>query len=124
MSVTVKLRYIRHSAKKMHPYTRLFAGRNLDNSIDKSRIMPQDSAQFIYKALLMAKAAASQKEYEPSSLQVVAIHATEGPHIKRIRANAKGRANKYLKHLAHLTVTVAPTKPVEKKAKAHKKETK
>ena len=68
--------------------------------------MPQDSAMFLKKALLMAQAAAKQKEYDPETLVIKGISAVEGPKIKRMRPTARGRASKYQKHLAHLIVTV------------------
>lgn len=121
MGVTVKLRYIRHSAKKLRPYARLFAGTNLEQSINKSMLMPQDSAKFIHKALKMAQAAAVAKEFDSNSLQISTIMADEGPRIKRMRPNAKGRSNKYQKHIAHLTVTVdAESVAPEKKNKPKK----
>jgi large subunit ribosomal protein L22 len=122
MSVTVKLRYIRHSAKKLRPYARLFAGKPLESSINKSMLMPQHSAQFIYKALLMARAAAESKEYNPAEMIISKIMADEGPRIKRLRPNARGRSNRYQKHLAHLTVCLDLPKdePKEEKTKVAK----
>lgn len=125
MAVTVKLRYIRHSAKKLRPYARFFVGKPLESSINKSMLMPQDSAQFIYKALLMARAAAESKEFKTEEMVVSTIMADEGPRIKRMRPNARGRSNRYQKHLAHLTVSVdmpkAEPNKIEEKPKAAKK---
>lgn len=126
MAVTIKLRYLRHSAKKLRPYARFFAGKPLEGAIQKSMVMPQDSAQFIYKALLMARAAAEAKEFKSADLVISSIMANEGPRIKRMRPNARGRSNKYQKHLAHLVVSVDVPKeqPAEKKTKQPAKETK
>jgi large subunit ribosomal protein L22 len=125
MAVTIKLRYIRHSAKKLRPYARLFVGKPLQGSINKSMLMPQDSAQFIYKALLMARAAAESKEFKPEEMIVSMIMADEGPRIKRMRPNARGRSNRYQKHLAHLTLSVdvpkIEPKKIEEKPKTAKK---
>jgi len=131
MAVTVKLRFVRHSARKLMPVARLMQGKNLMEAINATAVMSQDSATQINKALKMAEAAARQKEFDANGLIVAQIFATQGPKIKRHRANARGRANKYEKHLAHLTVTVAeapkseakPAKKAVKKA-ADKPETK
>lgn len=117
MAVTVKLRYVRHSARKLRPVGRLFVGKNLEQAIDTSSLMPQQSAYFFNKAFKMAKAAATAKEFSPEKLVVTTISATEGPRIKRVRPNARGRANAYQKHLAHIAVTVAE---MEKTAKPKK----
>ncbi len=125
MSVTVKLRYVRHSARKLRPVGRLFVGKNLEQAIDTSSLMPQQSAYFFNKAFKMAKAAATAKEFSPEKLVVTTISATEGPHIKRVRPNARGRGNAYKKHLAHIAVTVAEATVAEKPMKrriASKKE--
>lgn len=107
MAITIKLRYVRHSARKLAPVGRLFVGKNLEQSIDTSSLMPQQSAYFFNKAFRMAKAAATAKEFSPDKLVVTAISTTTGPAIKRVRPNARGRANAYQKHLAHIIVTVA-----------------
>lgn len=72
----------------------------------------------------MAQAAAVQKEYNPETLEIKAIQANDGPKIKRMRPTARGRSSKYIKHLAHLIVTVdveaeKPTKPAKKISKTN-----
>lgn len=53
------------------------------------------------------------------------IMADEGPRIKRMRPNARGRSNRYQKHLAHLTLSVdvpkIEPKKIEEKPKTAKK---
>lgn len=125
MSVTIKLKYLRHSARKLRPVTRLMAGKSLDLAIRETAVMPQDSAGFINKALRMAKSAAEQKALTGDNVIVTQIFATTGPKIKRIRANARGRTNAYKKHLAHLTVVADLVEPkakmVSKKTQIAKK---
>ncbi len=122
MAVTVKLRYVRHSARKLRPVGRLFVGKNLEQAIDTTSLMRQQSAYFFNKAFKMAKAAATAKEFSPEKLVVTTISATDGPRVKRVRANARGRANAYHKHVAHIAVTVAEAAPKAKKAAKAKKE--
>lgn len=130
MSVTVKLRFLRHSARKLRPVALLVKGKNLTEALNTTSVMPQHSAGDINKALKMAQAAAKQKEFDPEKLVVSAITATDGPKIRRQRPNARGRANRYLKHLAHLTITVGeaeakaekPTPKSKKSKTADKKE--
>lgn len=127
MAVTIKLRYLRHSARKLNPYARLMLGKKLGDAINETSVMVQDSAKMINKALLMAKAAAEAKEFNSDNLSISEIFATVGPKIKRMRPNARSRSNAYIKHLAHLQVSVDATpekksKPVRKTVKAIKKE--
>lgn len=126
MSVTIKLKYIRHSARKLAPVARMFTGKNLERSIEKTSIMPQHSAGFLNKAFKMAKAAAVSKEFDAEKLIVSTISTTTGPKIKRMRPNARGRSNAYIKHLAHISVTVdeSSEKTKKKAKKVVKKESK
>ncbi|MBI4948107.1 50S ribosomal protein L22 [Candidatus Berkelbacteria bacterium] len=115
MAVKIKLNYVRHSAKKLRPFARIVKGKTLDNAIDITAVLPNDSARFINKALKMAAASAKDKAFVPGTMIVSEVMATEGPRIKRVRPNARGRANKYQKHIAHLTIALS--EPVEKKGK-------
>ncbi len=128
MQVTVKLRYLRHSAKKIRPVGRLLVGKNLEAALDQTAVMSQDSARYLRQALLMAKAAAELKELKADAITVSQIMATEGPKIKRMRPNSRGRSNAYLKHIAHVNVTVSDDErkkaPKAKPIRQTKKETK
>jgi large subunit ribosomal protein L22 len=132
MSVTVKLKYLRHSARKLQPVARLMLGKNLHDALNATTVMPQHAAMQINKALRMAEAAAKQKEYDLGKLVIEQIFAVPGPKIRRTRPNARGRANRYIKHLAHLCVTVGELKakdeqstaPAKKSTKARTKEKK
>lgn len=119
METTIKLKQLRHSAKKLRPVARLFVGKNLSSAIDATMVMSQDSARFLHQALLMAKASAEQKELNVDTAVIKSIMAAEGARIKRVRPNARGRSNAYQKHIAHLVVTIAEGEA--KKPKATKK---
>ncbi len=116
MSVIVKLRFVRHSARKLQPMVRVIAGKQLQDALNTTAVMSQDSASQVHKALKMAEAAAGQKEFDTSKLVVEQIFATQGPRIRRQRPNARGRSNAYQKHLAHITIILGEAKPqVDKK---------
>ena len=129
MTVQVKLNFVRHSARKLRPVLSTFVGQKLESAIDKTSIMPQDSARFLHKTLKMAAAAAEQKEFSSSDMVVSQAFATEGPRIKRTRPNARGRSNRYIKHIAHLTVILeerkdqktTPSTPTKPKGKVETK---
>ena len=106
MAITVKLKYVRHSPRKLRPVLSMFAGKNLETSIIRTGLMSQNSAQSLNKALKSAKAAAEEKQFDTSTMTIAELFATDGPKIKRIRANARGRTNKFVKHVAHLVVVL------------------
>lgn len=115
--IKVKLNYVRHSARKLRPVLSVFVGQKLETAIDKTSIMAQDSAQMLNKTLRMARAAAEEKEFSANDMVVSQAYATEGPRIKRSRANARGRTNRYIKHLAHITVMLEERKDKNSAAK-------
>jgi len=110
MSIMVKLNYVRHSARKLRPVTDMFIGTRLEKALNQTLIMPQDSARMVHQTLKMAKGAAEEKQFNSSDMVVTQIFATEGPKIKRSRANSRGRSNRYVKHLAHITVILDENK--------------
>lgn len=110
MPVKVTLKYLRHSPRKIRPVAKLIVGQKLERALDLTSVPANDSARFINKALKMVQAAAKQKEYDPSELTVQQVLANQGPKIKRMRAGSKSYQNRYLKHLAHLTVIVDEVK--------------
>lgn len=115
MSVSVTLKYLRHSPRKIRPVAKLIVGKNLDQALNMTSIANNDSARFLNKALKMAQAAAKQKEFDPSEMKISQILANGGPKIKRMRPNARSYQNRYIKHLAHLTIIVdqEPAKKAE-----------
>jgi len=123
MSVTIKLNYLRHSPRKLRAVTRLFGGKSLVQALNETAVMPQHSAVYLHKALLMAQNSAKQKEFDTDKMVIKAIMATDGPKIKRMRPTARGRASKYIKHVAHLSVTLemAPEKVEKVRASKSKK---
>lgn len=129
MAIKVKSNYVRHSARKLRPVLSVFVGQKLESALDITSLMAQDSARMLHKTLKMAKAAADEKEFSAGDMVVSQVFATEGPRIKRSRANSRGRTNRYVKHLAHITVmleerkdkSVTPTSPTVAKGKVETK---
>lgn len=122
-TVTIKLKFLRHSARKLNPVARVLRGKKLDDALNLSSVIVSDSAVYANKALKMAASALKDKSLKPENAFVEQIFALSGPKIKRVRPNARGRANSYQKHLAHLVVILGERAEVEK-AKPVKKEKK
>lgn len=119
MSVTIKLKYLRHSSRKLAYVTKSFTKMNLDKALQLTSVMSQHSASFLHKALKMAEDSARQKELDPEKMIITKLITNVGPKIKRMRPTARGHASRFQKHLAHLVVTID-----EKKEKIAKKEKK
>lgn len=116
MAITIKLKQLRHSPRKLRPVARMLKGQPLEQALNQTSVMIQDSAKFIHKALKMAEASANQKALKLEQLIVGSIQANDGPKIKRMRPNARGRSNRYRKHIAHLVVTLQEKAISEPKA--------
>lgn len=106
MAIVVKLKYQRHSARKLRPSARRLVGARLEQAIAATSVSRSNSGRYFHQLLKSAKAAALSREYKPEDLIVGRVEATEGPKIKRNRPNARGRSNRYQKHLAHLVLSL------------------
>jgi len=102
--VTVKLRYLRHSPRKLRPYFAALRRLSVHEALNRVSILNTDSARYITQLLKSGEAAAKDKELSAEELRISQIYATDGPRIKRVRANARGRANHYEKKMAHLII--------------------
>jgi len=101
---SIKLRMIRHSARKLNPYADNLRNKLLSTALEMSKIGQNQSSRFYYKALLMAQADAKQKKMDTDNVFISQIYAMQGPKLKRSRPNARGRSNRYQKHLAHIFI--------------------
>jgi len=106
---TVKLRYLRHSPRKLRPYFAALRHQPLPEALNKISVVNSDTARFITQLLRSGEAAGKSKELSPDELEISQIYATDGPRIKRVRANARGRANHYEKKMAHLVIELEAT---------------
>lgn len=70
--------------------------------------MPQKGARLIHKTLKSAVANAlnSDKRLDEDVLYIKEIRIDEGPRLKRVWFRARGRADRLLKRMCHITVIV------------------
>ena len=120
MAIKVSLKNIHHPARKLTAVSKPFGKLNLDKALIKVSVMPQKAAYHINKLLKMAKAASLDKAFNPEEMVITQIFANEGPKMKRFRPQARGRMNKYTKHISHLTIEVDRFEPIKEVAKATK----
>ena len=108
MQVNASLRHARVSPQKARLVADQIRGLPVENALNVLAFSPKKAAGLIKKVLDSAIANAAHNEgADVDELKVSAIFVNEGPAMKRLRARAKGRANRILKRTSHITVTVA-----------------
>jgi large subunit ribosomal protein L22 len=114
MQVSATLKNIKHSPRKVRLVVNVVRGKQVDEALAILRFMPQHSARDVAAVLKSAKANAENNLLlDPQTLYIKEIAANEGPRMKRIHARARGRADRIVKRMSHITVTVANREEIE-----------
>ena len=108
MEAIAKHRFARTSAQKARLVADQVRGLPVDRALNLLAFSPKKAAELIKKVLESAVANAEHNEgADIDTLKVKTIMVDEGPSLKRIRARAKGRADRILKRTSHITVVVS-----------------
>lgn len=108
MEVQAILKRAPVSAQKARLVLNQIRGLHVDKALDVLSFSPKRIAQVIKKLLNSAIANAENNHgADIDRLTVSTTFADEGATLKRIRARAKGRANRILKRSCHITVKVS-----------------
>ena len=108
MEVSAKLSNAPLSAQKGRLIADQIRGLNVEKALQVLTFSPKKAAHLVKKVLESAIANAEHNEgADIDELKVSSIYVDQGPTMKRLRARAKGRANRILKRTSHITVTVA-----------------
>ena len=108
MQVNSTLRHARISPQKARLVADQIRGLSVERALNVLSFSPRKAAGMMKKVLDSAIANAEHNEgADVDELKVSAVFVNEGPVMKRLRARAKGRANRILKRTSHITVTVA-----------------
>ena len=111
MEAIAKHRFARTSAQKARLVADQVRGLPVDRALNLLAFSPKKAAELIKKVLESAVANAEHNEgADIDTLKVKTIMVGEGPSLKRIRARAKGRADRIVKRTAHITVVVSDAK--------------
>ena len=111
MEAIAKHRFARTSAQKARLVADQVRGLPVDRALNLQAFSPKKAAELIKKVLESAVANAEHNEgADIDTLKVKTIMVDEGPSLKRIRARAKGRADRIVKRTAHITVVVSDAK--------------
>ncbi len=109
VTVRAHAKYVRTSARK----ARLVADHVRGKSVDEARSIlafhPRSVADDWRKLLNSAVANAEHNhELVGEDLRIAAVHADEGPTLKRFQPRAMGRATRIRKRTSHLTIILSP----------------
>ena len=108
MVTAATLRYARISPQKCRLVADQIRGKPVGKALEILQFSPKKAAHLVRKVLESAIANAEHNEgADVDELKVSTIYVNEGPTQKRIRARAKGRANRILKRTCHITVRVS-----------------
>lgn len=108
METTAKLRHARISPQKCRLVADQIRGMEVEQALQTLTFSTKKAAVIVKKVLESAIANAEHNDgADIDELKVSSIYVDQGPTMKRLRARAKGRANRILKRTSHITVTVA-----------------
>ena len=114
MKTTVKLKYLRQSAKKIRFVLNSIRGMQVSRALQQLDYSNKKAGKFISKGIRSGISNLSVKFEESgideNNLYVVEAFADEGPAMKRFRPAAMGRATPILKRSSHITLTLSTNK--------------
>jgi ribosomal protein L22 len=107
--VRAQAKYVRTSARKARLVCDHIRGKDVAEARAILAYTPRAVARDWIKLLESAVANAEHNhELVGEDLRIAAVHADEGPTLKRYRPRAMGRATRIRKRTSHLTITLTP----------------
>lgn len=108
METMAKLRFARISPRKARVVADEVRGMPVEAALEMLQFSTKKAAQIVRKALESAVANAEHNEgADIDELRISAITVDEGPVMKRMKARARGSANRILKRTSHVTIRVS-----------------
>ena len=108
MKASATLKFARSSAQKARLVADQIRGLPVDEAVNTLNFSPRKASHIVRKILESAMANAEHNEgADIDELHVSEVYVDEGPTYKRLRARARGRANRIFKRSSHITVTVS-----------------
>ena len=110
METTVKLKYIKQSAKKIRFVLNDIRGSKVNTALNKLDKLNKKAAFSIAKAIRSGLANLSNNnidsDFNQDDYYIYEAYVDQGPAMKRFRPAAMGRATPILKRSSHLTLTL------------------
>ena len=108
MEVAARLKGARISAQKARLVADQVRGKSVEDALSLLEFSNKKAAHIVRKVLNSAIANAENNEgADVDELRIASICVDEGMTMKRLRARAKGRADRIFKRSCHITVKVA-----------------
>jgi large subunit ribosomal protein L22 len=108
MQVESTLKHARISAQKVRLVADQIRGLPVEKALEVLTFSEKKAGAIMKKLVDSAIANAEHNEgADIDELKIAAVQVNEGPIMKRLRARAKGSANRILKRTSHITVTVS-----------------
>lgn len=110
MATSATLKYARSSPQKVRLVADQIRGLPVDRALNMLTFSNKKAAAIVKKILESAIANAEHNDgADIDELKVSSIFVNQGPTLKRLRPRARGRADRIIKPMSHITVTVAET---------------
>jgi len=107
MATSAKLKYARISPQKVRLVADQVRGLPVERALHLLNFSNKKAAAIIRKLLESAIANAEHNDgADIDELKISAICVDQGPTLKRLRPRARGRADRIIKRMSHLSVTV------------------
>jgi large subunit ribosomal protein L22 len=108
MSTSAHLRNAHISPQKARLVADQVRGKRVESALNELTFSNKKAASIIRKVLQSAIYNAEHNDgADVDELFISSIYVNEGPVMKRFHARARGRGNRILKRLSHVTVTVS-----------------
>ena len=108
MTTKATLKYARLSPQKMRLIADQIRGLPVDRALNILAFSNKKAAVIVKKVLESAIANAEHNDgADIDELKISSICVDQGPTLKRLRPRARGRADRIIKRMSHVTVTVA-----------------
>jgi large subunit ribosomal protein L22 len=107
MTTQATLRYTHISPQKLRLVADQIRGLPVDRALNLLAFSNKKASSILKKVLESAIANAEHNDgADIDALKVAAVWVNQGPTMKRLKPRARGRADRILKRISHVTVTV------------------
>jgi large subunit ribosomal protein L22 len=112
VEATARVRYLRTAPRKARLVVDAVRGRKVGEALSLLELSVRKAAAGAVAKILKSAVANMQSKHAEAAidvdeLRIKDIRVEEGPVLKRFRPCAHGRASRILKHMCHISVTIA-----------------
>jgi large subunit ribosomal protein L22 len=112
VEATARVRYLRTAPRKARLVVDAVRGKNVSEALSLLELSVKKGVAGAVAKILKAAVANMQSKHADAAIDVDDLHikeikVEEGPVLKRFRPRAHGSAARILKHMCHISVTIA-----------------